>query len=232
MECHKHLNAAPTVLDLGTQRDLTHFCTHRSQFLISAMQLFPLALRGAVHNIGKGRLHKNAWWWRWNLFCVGFPIVSVCMYTLVSGTSTQTLTSHALRVPIFLIMFETVCMWLVCYVDISGVGTPLALSRWLSLSAEWRSGRESLFARPLGMSGGNVVNWICLPVWKVEVGAGMFCPKCKQLASECPVFSRLVLSVCLSLSRRTSLADENGPMKCVSQKVKMMVVVYLTADGQ
>jgi hypothetical protein len=56
-------------------------------------------------------------------------------------------------------MFETVCIWLVCRVDILGVGIPLFLSRWIFLSGE-KGG--CLFARPLGMSGGNVVNWILL----------------------------------------------------------------------
>jgi hypothetical protein len=30
-------------------------------------------------------------------------------------------------------MFETVCIWLVCRVDILGVGIPLFLSRWIFL---------------------------------------------------------------------------------------------------
>ena len=59
-------------------------------------------------------------------------------------------------------MFETVCIWLVCRVDILGVGIPLFLSRWLFLGG---GDGGCLFARPLGMSGGNVVNWILLVSW-------------------------------------------------------------------
>lgn len=62
----------------------------------------------------------------------------------------------------FKIMFETVCIWLVCRVDILGVGIPLFLSRWLFLGG---GDGGCLFARPLGMSGGNVVNWILLVSW-------------------------------------------------------------------